>query len=183
MGRHSARQRRIFIWVFVFFISLMAWTQAGCATIGVSPASAPGPNQPESPTSADGGSSRFGSKKVVGIVTVAFLGGFLLYRLFKGNDAQDTADPNPGSSNPGHGGTLLFSPLPSATPFPFERPHLDPWLNPTGMPLSGIDSKAWSRGWSWGSWPVSGRMSVVPVPGVRPRPRVGAQDRRPPRPQ
>ena len=63
-------------------VCLVALALTGCSTLGMSQSLAPGPDPPGSGTPSSGSAGRLSSGNVAAIVTVAVLGGFLLYRFF-----------------------------------------------------------------------------------------------------
>ena len=104
LSRHRSPTHWIRIAVVVCLVVL---TQAGCTTLPLSRSLAPGPGQPEPGSPASGGSRTFGTKKIVGITILGFVGGYILYRLFFYDSEKDTGNPEAGPASPGPAGVLL----------------------------------------------------------------------------
>ena len=86
-------------------VCVFALTQTGCATLQLSPASAPGSGQTDPPSSSDGGANRSSPASTVGVVIVTVVGGYLLYKLFFDDSDEETPtmDPEPSGFNFGAG--------------------------------------------------------------------------------
>lgn len=80
-------------------ICLMVLTQTSCTTLQLSPSFAPGLGEtdPGEPADSDIGNSSTG--RTVGIVTLAVVGGYILYRVFIEDSEETTTGPKPDSSS------------------------------------------------------------------------------------
>lgn len=103
LSRHRSPAR----WICVAVVCLMVLSQTGCTTLSLSPSMAPGPGQPEPGSSSSGGSRTFGTKKIVGVTILGFVGGYIVYRLFFHDPEEDTGNPEGGPVSPRPVGVLF----------------------------------------------------------------------------
>lgn len=78
MRTQSPRPAR---WVSLVLVCLVVLTPAACVSISLSPASAPGSGQTDPGTGSDGSSGGGVSINIIGMVTLAAVGGYLVYQL------------------------------------------------------------------------------------------------------
>jgi hypothetical protein len=113
----------------VAMVCLLVLALTGCSTLGMPPSLAPGPDPPGSGTPRSGSSGRLSSGNVAAIVTIAVLGGFLLYRFFFHEPEEEDAGSPPESSRslPDGGSSLRGKPEPKTPSGPPIFSLFPPW--------------------------------------------------------
>jgi hypothetical protein len=115
----------------VALICLLVLIQTGCTSFELSPSLAPGSGGTDPGTDPDGGTERSSTSNIVGIATLAVVGGYILYKLVIQKDEENAAGEVPNAApqalqtiRPSPPDTSLYKPLPGRSP----QGSLDPPL-------------------------------------------------------